>query len=83
MLLTFGSTDNAEYFDRVRSTLYQDRYSNVTETIVAGADHDFLLPEHATEMTEIVRDWLDEYFLRREEVTLDASGDRHTELPYA
>ena len=59
ILFTFGSTDNAEMFDRVQAVIHSQDHLHVTRRTVTGADHDFLLPEHARQLGEVVADWLE------------------------
>ncbi len=83
VLFAFGTTDNAEFFQQVRSALHVDESPDVVERVVPGADHDFLQPAHSAELTHVVLEWLEQSFLPSQEVALDASGDRHPELPHA
>ena len=79
----FGSTDNNEYFDRVRSGLCPANSSRIHRRVVEGADHDFLLPEHSRQLGEILDDWLNQCFNTCEKATFDEVGDCHPELPHA
>lgn len=82
-LLTFGSTDNVEMYDRVRAVIHAQGSRQVTRRSVTGSDHDFLLPEHARQLGEVVAEWLEETFPVHEGTSVDAPGDHHFELPNA
>ena len=66
ILCVFGSTDNAEYFDSIRSIGFLQAAAasgKLSRHVVEGADHDFLLPQHSTELIVKLEDWLAQRFL--------------------
>jgi pimeloyl-ACP methyl ester carboxylesterase len=60
-LCVFGSTDNQEYFNRVKPIGFLKQAAArrvLSQCSIEGADHDFLLPQHSQELARRVHDWL-------------------------
>lgn len=83
VLFAFGSTDNLQCFERVRSRLLPSVAPQIWQRTIAGADHDFLLPWHTRELGETLQDWLENGCNFRPRATVHATGDCHSELPHA
>ena len=83
VLFAFGSTDNARFFDRVKSVLCPADSSRIGVRVIEGADHDFLLPEHAQQLGNALEEWLNRCFNTCQEAMFNETGDCHPELPHA
>ena len=83
VLFAFGSTDNAQFFERVRERLLPPDAPRVWRRTIDGADHDFLLPWHTQTLGETLLDWLENACNFRSKATVHETGDCHPEFPHA
>ena len=60
MLCLFGETDNALYFEASREHLGRKAgaWSLLEDHVIAGADHNFSMPQHTGEMFRRIMNWL-------------------------
>jgi uncharacterized protein len=83
VLFAFGSTDNAQFFERVRERLLPPDAPRVWRRTIDGADHDFLSPWHTQTLGETLLDWLENACNFRSKANVHETCDYHPELPHA